>query len=658
MAGTLQPLGKQFIIVDEKGQPTDYFIRWAQQRQIDISKGVTLEEVKELISEVEEALADLADNQIIAGLGLSGGGPISSNVTIDLDASLDDLNDVDVSGVTEGQALVYQGGGWVPGNAGGGSADNIEPTAVGPSGVRADSGSHLWWRVNCLGTLGWDSIMLSEVQFRNTVGIPQLMTGGVPFANNYLADNVPGRAFDNNTGTFWHTAGGYSGWIGYQFAAPAKVRELSLRLRDGWLEGGPSSFNVEWSDDNGLTWHIEWTETAPGFTSGGQTLLFANPNTEEETHYYPTHLRALNDIDWGAGPTNGQVMVWDQTEQKFKPGTIEGGSGGGGGGGSSNILASARINCPDDIPEVAAGINVASVTKTGTGKYRVTFTSPIDITKAGFHGGGHWGTSDSRALMFVGIDRQDSPGLSTTFVDISLLDPGTDTYYNTNTWFSFTIYDVSATSGGGGSGGSFEPLWTLGGAPNVPKIADFTLLKSDAAIPVTFDEEVNGLHMHIAPGPVAGTDRTVLLERTVDSTTFSFEALIVGQNLQRNFQNIGLYVRNQSNNRFLTFGIGESTSRGYNVLRWNSPGNYNGSITNNTRPLPDWPLWLRLRSNAGVLLWEMSRNGKYWTILWGSELSSWVGDDARRIGIHYVASQAEGPQDITEHLHVMGWRQS
>lgn len=32
----LQPLGNSFQIVDKDGRPTDYFIRWAQQRQEDI----------------------------------------------------------------------------------------------------------------------------------------------------------------------------------------------------------------------------------------------------------------------------------------------------------------------------------------------------------------------------------------------------------------------------------------------------------------------------------------------------------------------------------------------------------------------------------------------------------------------------------------------
>jgi len=37
MAGNLQPLDQKFPIVEKNGTPTLYFIRWAQQRQIDIA---------------------------------------------------------------------------------------------------------------------------------------------------------------------------------------------------------------------------------------------------------------------------------------------------------------------------------------------------------------------------------------------------------------------------------------------------------------------------------------------------------------------------------------------------------------------------------------------------------------------------------------------
>jgi len=77
MVGILQPLGKQFAIINPDGTPTEYFIRWAQQRQIDIGTSITLEEAQALID------AWAAARDINAGVALNGGGTLAADVTID-----------------------------------------------------------------------------------------------------------------------------------------------------------------------------------------------------------------------------------------------------------------------------------------------------------------------------------------------------------------------------------------------------------------------------------------------------------------------------------------------------------------------------------------------------------------------------------------------
>src|SRR3546814_258243 len=66
---------------------------------------------------------------VIAGTGLSGGGPLSADVTLNLDASIDLLTDVVTSTTppTDGQALVWNDTDslWVPGTvSGGGGSDS------------------------------------------------------------------------------------------------------------------------------------------------------------------------------------------------------------------------------------------------------------------------------------------------------------------------------------------------------------------------------------------------------------------------------------------------------------------------------------------------------------------------------------------------------
>jgi hypothetical protein len=82
MAGELQPLDQKFPIVDDQGRPTRYFTQWAQQKQIDISGGITLDQAQQLIDDFAAA------RQIIAGRALDGGGVLSGDVTIDHAESL------------------------------------------------------------------------------------------------------------------------------------------------------------------------------------------------------------------------------------------------------------------------------------------------------------------------------------------------------------------------------------------------------------------------------------------------------------------------------------------------------------------------------------------------------------------------------------------
>lgn len=61
MTGILQPLDQKFAIVDSSGNPTDYFTRWAQQRQIDIGDSITLGDLE----------AFLTDHKLQEGSGIA-----------------------------------------------------------------------------------------------------------------------------------------------------------------------------------------------------------------------------------------------------------------------------------------------------------------------------------------------------------------------------------------------------------------------------------------------------------------------------------------------------------------------------------------------------------------------------------------------------------
>jgi len=131
---SIQPLTKQFAITNNDGTPTEYFIRWAQQRQIDISGGITQQMMIDYLNTIS----------VTAGDGLSGGGPLTPpGPTIDLDAGLGDLNDVDFSTPpANNQVIVFDSATntWKPANQSGGGGGGTPPTIRG-SNIQSSSAS-------------------------------------------------------------------------------------------------------------------------------------------------------------------------------------------------------------------------------------------------------------------------------------------------------------------------------------------------------------------------------------------------------------------------------------------------------------------------------------------------------------------------------------
>lgn len=572
---------------------------------------------------------------------------------------LSNLADVDVttSPPTNGQVLAWSESSakFVPMtvSGGGGGSSDVEPTAIGPSGYLVEGGAHKWWRVNCPGTLGWDSIMLSEVQFREEVGVNQLMTGGVPFANSQLTGETgPAAAFDNNGGTFWHTAGGYSGIIGYRFPQPVAVRELMLRLRDGWLEGGPSSFNVDWSDDDGATWTTEWDVPAPGFTTGGETRLFQNPVEQTAKHFYPTHYAALNDVDW-TEPADGQVMIWDSADKKFKPGTIEGGSGGGGGGGGSRIMAAGRFEFLDVVtPVKAAGLNFESVERLSTGHYRVHFTNPIDVTKAGVNIGGRYGYYESYAWPQFGIPRNGDRGFFPDYLDIATKIHENNATYDfdgsAGSFISFEIYDVSQQSGGGSGGGSGGPSPFYATPPAVPQLADFDLEVGNGVV-TTPKQTSRGILLDCM---LRNTDTNTILTQDIPAGDFDLKILVSAFFPFQNYTNISAVIKHGPSGRMVTGGIGKGRLRG---MRWSDMNSYNGSYEEYDFDITQSsPIWIRCKRIGNQVEFLLSADGEGWMGLFNFNQLDWLGVPTM-IGLFVCASATQFWAGRTIPVHLMAY---
>lgn len=214
MAGEPQPLANNFRIVNEDGTPTEYFIRWAQERQIDIQNGISADQAQELINEWA------AQREIIAGAGLDGGGDLSQDRTLSLEPS----------GVTPGSYtstdLTVDEYGRITAAASG---------SGGSPGVRAAArGAEIVWVNNTntinvplpLGTLSGDLAVVAAGHGWN-VNLPAGWTN----LNNMTGTNTNGAAFfkfltptDISNGFVTVTFGGvYYGVAGMVTYDPATV---------------------------------------------------------------------------------------------------------------------------------------------------------------------------------------------------------------------------------------------------------------------------------------------------------------------------------------------------------------------------------------------------------------------------------------------------
>jgi hypothetical protein len=110
-------------VYTETGNPTPYFN--TQLQMLLEASGVFEEDIATISDEVANLDTGKADKTITitAGVGLSGGGNLSADRTIDLDATLNDLTDVDTSGAASGNVLTFDGSQWEPAapTGGGGS---------------------------------------------------------------------------------------------------------------------------------------------------------------------------------------------------------------------------------------------------------------------------------------------------------------------------------------------------------------------------------------------------------------------------------------------------------------------------------------------------------------------------------------------------------
>lgn len=113
------------------------------------------------------------------------------------------------------------------------------------------------WRVNVysVATAG-NPPDVAEIEFRLTPGGPgDAATGGTAITGGGAS---PENAFDNNLTTRWASNANNTGWIGYEWAAPQIIVEVTIAMAAAVPAGRiPKTFSIDWQDSVGV-WHVAW----------------------------------------------------------------------------------------------------------------------------------------------------------------------------------------------------------------------------------------------------------------------------------------------------------------------------------------------------------------------------------------------------------------
>lgn len=156
--------------------------------------------------------------------------------------------------------------------------------------------------------------------------------------------------------------------------------------------------------------------------SAGSGLAGGGDLSADRSFSLNAGLDLLTDVDTSTTPpTDGQALVWVGADSLWKPGTVSGGGGGGGGGFTPLAMVQFTVDQSTFAVTVNKQTNVSSVTRTGTGMHRITFTTALPDTEYSVQCNGRYADYPNNDNPKIGPNRNTGTGndqYSTTTLDI------------------------------------------------------------------------------------------------------------------------------------------------------------------------------------------------------------------------------------------------
>jgi len=655
MTGNLQPLEQQFPIVDPAtGRPTIYFIKWAQQRQIDITAGITAEQAQQLI------LDFMAAHQLQEGLGISitPSGNLADDPTIALNAVLDDLQDVDTETTppTDGQALVWDDADqlWVPGDVasggGGGSLQQIAQFELTATAANIDFTNI---------PQEYDDLVL--VIFGRGTQAATLINPRIQFngdtAANYDGEQI--HSYSSGTNFSQYTAqtsgdlGNLPGSTADANRAGQAVVNISNYSRAGFMKQVLSNWNASYStggftQGNGqysVTWRdtaainrILLTPSAGSFAAGTVATLYGRGPAPKT---WPGNV--IKEVICAGGETEVIITDIPQTFRDLILNVTAGMQGGGNdvalslqfNGDTGNNYAHQQlfINGGGLTGVRSSGVSsIVWMQATGNGNALpdmwASGSFQIGDYAAGNHGKTGYGNSwnrdgDTRELTYSGEWRSNSPLTSLrVFPAISAFKAGT----------KITLYGI------GGPGG--QTIYARPWYWSPPVASGFALQSGDANQLQLIDDADVGLLVN-GNTPVAGdVQRFAYRTLTNPAADWSMIARFNWEMDPTNFALLGLLMRDQTGGRNVSWDWASDGQVRLQRARFNGMTGFNSSIQVNCVGMQNW---LRVDRVGANLLHYVSVDGKNWRLVVTEAVTAWMANAPQRVGLFVNYNRTVAP---------------